>query len=110
MINLMLLLLGAIMDMAPLILILTPILLPIVTADPINMSAVHFGIVLLMNLGLGLTTPPVGTALFVGCAIGNIRIEQASRAMLVLWPALFIVLMLVTYIPWFVNFLPSLFG
>ncbi|MDQ3396666.1 MAG: TRAP transporter large permease subunit, partial [Deinococcota bacterium] len=81
-----------------------------VTADPINMSAVHFGIVLLMNLGLGLTTPPVGTALFVGCAIGNIRIEQASRAMLVLWPALFIVLMLVTYFPWFVNFLPSLFG
>jgi tripartite ATP-independent transporter DctM subunit len=108
MINLMLLLLGALMDMAPLILILTPVLLPIVTADPINMSAVHFGIVMLMNLGLGLTTPPVGTALFVGCAIGNIRIEQASRAMLVLWPALFIVLMLVTYFPWFVNFLPSL--
>jgi tripartite ATP-independent transporter DctM subunit len=108
-INLMLLLLGAIMDMAPLILILTPVLLPIVTADPINMSPVHFGIMMLMNLGLGLTTPPVGTALFVGCAIGNIRIEQAGRAMLVLWPAMFIVLLLVTYFPWFVNFLPSLF-
>jgi tripartite ATP-independent transporter DctM subunit len=108
-INLMLLLLGAIMDMAPLILILTPVLLPIVTADPINMSPVHFGIMLLMNLGLGLTTPPVGTALFVGCAIGNIKLEQASRAMLVLWPAMFIVLMLVTYFPWFVTFLPSLF-
>jgi tripartite ATP-independent transporter DctM subunit len=107
-INLMLLLLGAIMDMAPLILILTPVLLPIVTAPPINMSAVHFGIVLLMNLGLGLTTPPVGTALFVGCAIGKIKIEQASRAMLVLWPVMLIVLLLVTYFPWFVNVLPNL--
>ena len=110
MINILLLLLGAIMDMAPLILILTPVLLPIVTADPINMSAVHFGIVLLMNLGLGLTTPPVGTALFVGCAIGGIRIEQASRAMLYLWPVMLVVLLLVTYFPWFVNVLPSLFG
>ncbi len=110
MINVMLLALGAIMDMAPLILILTPVLLPIVTADPINMSPVHFGIVLLMNLGLGLTTPPVGTALFVGCAIGNIRIEQASRAMLTLWPVMLVVLLLVTYFPWFVNVLPNLFG
>lgn len=109
-INLLLLLLGAIMDMAPLILILTPVLLPIVTADPINMSPVHFGIVLLMNLGLGLTTPPVGTALFVGCAIGKIRIEKASRAMLYLWPAMVVVLLLVTYVPWFVTVLPSLFA
>lgn len=107
-INILLLLLGAIMDMAPLILILTPVLLPIVTAPPINMNSVHFGIVLLMNLGLGLTTPPVGTALFVGCAIGNIRIERASRAMLYLWPAMVVVLLLVTYVPWFVNFLPNL--
>jgi tripartite ATP-independent transporter DctM subunit len=108
-INLMLLMLGAIMDMAPLILILTPVLLPIVTAPPINMSPVHFGIVLLMNLGLGLTTPPVGTALFVGCAIGKIKIEEASRAMLVLWPVMLLVLLLVTYFPWFVTVLPSLF-
>lgn len=107
-INVLLLLLGAIMDMSPLILILTPVLLPIVTAPPIEMSAVHFGIVLLMNLGLGLTTPPVGTALFVGCAIGKIRIEEASRAMLYLWPAMVIVLLLVTYVPWFVTFLPDL--
>ena len=110
MINILLLLLGAIMDMAPLILILTPVLLPIVTADPINMSPVHFGIVLLMNLGLGLTTPPVGTALFVGCAIGDIPIERASRAMLTLWPVMLVVLLLVTYFPWFVNVLPRLFG
>jgi tripartite ATP-independent transporter DctM subunit len=110
MINLLLLMLGAIMDMAPLILILTPILLPIVTADPINMSAVHFGIVLLLNLGLGLTTPPVGTALFVGCAIGKIRIERAARAMVYLWPPLVVVLILVTYFPWFVEVVPRLFG
>lgn len=107
MINLMLLVLGAIMDMAPLILILTPVLLPIVTGPEIGMSAVHFGIMLLMNLGLGLTTPPVGTALFVGCAIGNIRIEQASRAMIYLWPALLVALLLVTFFPWFVEFLPG---
>lgn len=110
MINIMLLILGAIMDMAPLILILTPILLPIVTADPINMSSVHFGIVLLMNLGLGLTTPPVGTALFVGCAIGDIPIERASRAMIYLWPAMLVVLILITYFPWFVSIIPRLFG
>lgn len=109
-INVLLLLLGAIMDMAPLILILTPILLPIVTADPINMTAVHFGIMLLMNLGLGLTTPPVGTALFVGCAIGKIRIERASRAMVYLWPPMLLALILVTYFPWFVNVVPRLFG
>ena len=109
-INVLLLLLGAIMDMAPLILILTPILLPIVTADPINMSAVHFGIMLLMNLGLGLTTPPVGTALFVGCAIGKIRIERASRAMIYLWPPLLLALILVTYFPWFVEVVPRAFG
>lgn len=109
-INVLLLMLGAIMDMAPLIIILTPVLLPIVTAPPIDMSAVHFGIVLLMNLGLGLTTPPVGTALFVGCAIGNIRIERASRAMLYLWPAMLVVLLLVTYFPWFVTALPDFLG
>jgi len=107
-INLMLLMLGAIMDMAPLILILTPVLLPIVTGPIIGMSEVHFGIMLLMNLGLGLTTPPVGTALFVGCAIGGIRIEQASRAMLILWPALLAALLLVTFFPFTVEALPNL--
>lgn len=106
-INLMLIALGAIMDMAPLILILTPVLLPIVTGPLIGMSEVHFGIMLLMNLGLGLTTPPVGTALFVGCAIGGIRIEQASRAMIWLWPALLVALLLVTFFPWFVEVLPN---
>ncbi len=107
-INVMVLALGAVMDMAPLILILTPVLLPIVTAPPIGMDSVQFGIVLLMNLAIGLTTPPVGTALFVGCALGNVRIERASRAMIFLWPPLVVVLLLVTYVPWFVDFLPGL--
>ncbi|BAS26874.1 TRAP transporter large permease [Limnochorda pilosa] len=110
MINVLLLILGTVMDMAPLILILTPVLLPIVTAPPINMDPVHFGIVMLINLGLGLTTPPVGSALFVGCAIGSTRIEQASRALLYLWPAMLVILLLVTYVPWFVNVLPGLVG
>jgi len=109
-INLMLLVLGAIMDMAPLILILTPVLLPIVTADPINMDPVHFGIVLLLNLGLGLTTPPVGTALFVGSSIAKVRLEETSRALLNFWPAMLVVLLLVTFFPWFVEVLPRLVG
>lgn len=109
-INLMLLVLGAIMDMAPLILILTPVLLPIVSADPINMDPVHFGIMLLLNLGLGLTTPPVGTALFVGSSIAKVRLEETSRALLNFWPAMLIVLLLVTFFPWFVEVLPRLLG
>lgn len=109
-INILLLLLGAVMDMAPLILILTPVLLPIVTTDPINMSPVHFSIMLLLNLGLGLTTPPVGSALFVGCAIGKVRLEEASETMIYFWPAVFIVLMFVTFFPWFVNVVPNFFG
>lgn len=109
-INVMVLALGAVMDMAPLILILTPVLLPIVTAPPINMDAVQFGIILLMNLAIGLTTPPVGTALFVGCAIGDARIEDVSRAMVFFWPVMVGVLLLVTYVPWFIHVLPALAG
>ncbi|MEJ2292923.1 MAG: TRAP transporter large permease, partial [Deinococcales bacterium] len=109
-INVMVLALGAVMDMAPLILILTPVLLPIVTAPPISMDPVQFGIILLMNLAIGLTTPPVGTALFVGCAIGEARIEDVSRAMVFFWPVMVGVLLLVTYVPWFIHVLPSLVG
>lgn len=109
-INVMVLALGAVMDMAPLILILTPVLLPIVTAPPINMDPVQFGIILLMNLAIGLTTPPVGTALFVGCAVGDARIEDVSRAMVFFWPVMVGVLLLVTYVPWFIHVLPALVG
>lgn len=109
-INVLLLLLGTIMDMGPLIIILTPVLLPIVTAAPINMDPVHFGILLMLNLGLGLTTPPVGTALFVGCGIAKISMEKVSRALWYFWPAMFAVLLLVTYVPWVVHVVPDLLG
>ncbi|HKX54700.1 MAG TPA: TRAP transporter large permease, partial [Xanthomonadales bacterium] len=81
MINLILLLLGTVMDMAPLIVIATPIFLPI--AQAYGMDPVQFGVMLIMNLGVGLITPPVGTALFVGCAVGGTRIEQLMRT---IWP------------------------
>lgn len=105
-INILLLLLGAPMDMAPLILIMTPILLPVVTA--IGMDPVHFGIILMLNLGIGLLTPPVGTVLFVGAAIGNISISQATRAMMPFFYVLCIVLLILTYIPGIVMWLPNL--
>jgi tripartite ATP-independent transporter DctM subunit len=107
-INLILLLLGMIMDMAPLILICTPIFLPIVR--DIGVDPVQFGIILMMNLGLGLCTPPVGACLFVGCAIGGEKIE---RVVLTMWPfylAILVALMLTTYIPAISMYLPGLLG
>jgi tripartite ATP-independent transporter DctM subunit len=97
-INLLLLLLGCIMDMAPLILITTPILYPVVVKS-LGMSPIQFGIVLMLNLGIGLCTPPVGSALFVGCAVGKISIEKATRAMLPFYLMMIVVLLLVTFIP-----------
>ncbi|WP_417421516.1 TRAP transporter large permease [Halomonas sp.] len=107
MLNLILLVLGMIMDMAALILICTPIFLPV--AMQFGMDPIQFGIILMMNLGLGLCTPPVGACLFVGCVIGKIKIEHAVRT---IWPfflALFVALMLVTYIPAVSLTLPGLF-
>jgi tripartite ATP-independent transporter DctM subunit len=95
MVNVLLLILGCVMDLSPLIVITTPVLLPVVQA--VGMSPVTFGIVLLLNLGIGLTTPPVGAGLFVGCMVGKTTIESTSRAMLVLWPAM-IAVRLCTYI------------
>jgi len=104
--NLLLILLGMIMDVAPLIVITTPILLPV--AQAAGMSPVTFGIVLLLNLGIGLTTPPVGTGLFVGCSVGGTTIEKTTRAMVKFWPAMIAVLLLSTFVPWFTEFLPKL--
>jgi tripartite ATP-independent transporter DctM subunit len=104
--NVMLLVLGTFMDMAPLILICTPILLPVIKA--IGVDAVHFGIVMMLNLGIGLVTPPVGTVLFVGCAIGKVPIERASRHLWPFWLAMLAVLILVTYIPAISLWIPSL--
>ncbi len=105
-INVMLLILDTFMDMAPLILICTPILLPVIKA--IGIDPVHFGIVMMLNLGIGLVTPPVGTTLFVGCAIGKVPIERAARNLWPFWIAMFVVLMLVTYIPALALWIPSL--
>ncbi|MCV4272225.1 TRAP transporter large permease [Pseudomonas capsici] len=104
-INVMLLLLGTVMDMAPLILILTPILLPVITG--IAVDPVHFGMIMLVNLGIGLITPPVGAVLFVGAAVGKVSIEATVKALLPFYLALFMVLMMVTYIPAISLWLPS---
>jgi tripartite ATP-independent transporter DctM subunit len=106
MVNFLLLVLGCVMDVSPLIVITTPVLLPVVQAA--GMSPVTFGIVLLLNLAIGLTTPPVGAGLFVGCMVGKTTMEKVSRAMIVLWPSMIAVLLLTTYVPWFTTFLPSL--
>ncbi len=106
-VNILLLFLGMVMDVAPLIVIVTPVLLPVVKAA--GMSEITFGILLMLDLGIGLTTPPVGASLFVGCMVGKTTIEKVSKAMLPLWPAMIVVLLLVTYIPWFTEVLPNMF-
>ena len=105
-INLVLLLLGTFMDMAPLIIITTPIFLPMTVA--LGMDPVHFGIMLLLNLGIGLVTPPVGAVLFVGCAIGKIPIEQTVRTIWPFYGALLLALIAVIYIPGLSLWLPSM--
>ena len=97
-INLMLLLLGCIMDMAPLIIITTPILYPVLV-NGLHMDPVQFGIMLILNLSIGLCTLPVGSALFVGCAVGKISIEKAAKGMLPFYLAMIAVLLLVTFVP-----------
>ena len=105
-VNALLLLLGCFMDMAPLITIMTPILLPVVTA--VGVDPVHFGVIMIFNLAVGLCTPPVGSALFVGCAIGRTPIERTAKNMLPLYAVMVIVLLLVTYIPDISLLLPRL--
>jgi len=107
-INIMLLLLGTLMDMAPLILILTPILLPVV--QNLGVDPVHFGMIMMVNLGMGLITPPVGSVLFVGSAVAKLPIETVTKALYPFFVALFLVLLAVTYIPGLSLWLPSLFG
>jgi tripartite ATP-independent transporter DctM subunit len=105
MINIMLLALGTLMDMAPLILILTPILLPVVAS--IGVDPVHFGMIMMVNLGMGLITPPVGGVLFVGSAIAKLPMETVVKALLPFYVALFAVLMAVTYLPAISLWLPQ---
>ncbi|RPJ06030.1 MAG: TRAP transporter large permease [Spirochaetaceae bacterium] len=105
-INIMLIFLGMIMDMAPLILICTPILFPVLVLK-MGMDPVHFGIMLIFNLAIGLTTPPVGSALFVGAAVGKISLERATRGCLPFYFVMLVGLMLVTYIPAISMTLPN---
>jgi tripartite ATP-independent transporter DctM subunit len=106
-INVLLLVLGTFMDLAPMLLICTPIFLPIVTQFRID--PVHFGIIMILNLGIGLLTPPVGPTLAVGCAIGKVSMEAVSRSILPFYLPMLFVLILVTYIPALSLWLPSLF-
>jgi tripartite ATP-independent transporter DctM subunit len=108
MINVLLLLLGTLMDMSPLILILTPILLPVVKT--MGIDPVHFGMIMMCNLGIGLITPPVGSVLFVGSAIAKLKIGVVTKALMPFFVALFIVLMMVTYLPFLSLWLPGLLG
>jgi tripartite ATP-independent transporter DctM subunit len=108
MINILLLLLGCLMDMAPLILILTPILLPVVKL--LGVDPVHFGMIMMVNLGIGLITPPVGTVLFVGSAVAKLSLGAVTRAMKPFFVALFAVLLMVTYVPALSLWLPRLLG
>jgi tripartite ATP-independent transporter DctM subunit len=105
-INFMLLVLGCLLDMAPSILITTPILLPVV--KNFGVDPVHFGMIMLLNLGIGLCHPPVGATLFVGCAVGQVRMEDVMRQIWPFYGVLFLVLMLVTYIPEISLWLPRL--
>lgn len=104
--NLLLLLLGMLMDMGVLILILTPILLPI--AQSVGVDPIQFGIIMMVNLGLGLVTPPVGTSLIVGCSIGRVGVEAATRHLVPFYLSMLLVLALVTFVPALSLTLPSI--
>lgn len=106
--NLILLLLGCIMDMAPIILIATPILLPI--AESIGINAIQFGIMMILNCGIGLLTPPVGAVLFIGSAVSNEPMERVVKATLPFYICMIITLLLITFIPQISMLLPTLFG
>ncbi|THH36672.1 TRAP transporter large permease [Aliishimia ponticola] len=106
MINAALLILGMIMDMAALILICTPIFLPV--ANSLGIDPLQFGMILLVNLGLGLCTPPVGSCLFVGCAVGKLPMEQAVRTIWPFYAAIFVALMMITFIPAISMTLPNM--
>ncbi len=104
-VNVLLLVLGTFMDLAPMLLICTPIFLPVIKTFGID--PVHFGMIMILNLGIGLLTPPVGPTLVVGCAIGKVTMEAVSRSIMIFYVPMLIVLGLVTYIPALSLWLPS---
>jgi tripartite ATP-independent transporter DctM subunit len=105
-VNILLLVLGTFMDLGPMLLICTPIFLPVI--HQFGIDPVHFGIIMILNLGIGLLTPPVGPTMVVGCAIGRVSMEAVSRSILVFYIPMLIVLLLVTYIPALSLWLPRI--
>ncbi|MFY8151187.1 MAG: TRAP transporter large permease subunit, partial [Hyphomicrobiales bacterium] len=95
------------MDMAPMIIICTPIFLPVVKA--IGVDPVHFGVILILNAGIGLNTPPVGSVQFVACAIGKVSISESMKTIWPFYGASVAVLLLITYVPAFSLWLPGVF-
>lgn len=108
-INMILLFVGVFMDMTPAVLIFTPIFLPVVQSQ-LGLSPIHFGIIMVLNLSVGLCTPPVGSVLFIGCSVANVKIQDVIKPLLPMFIAMIAVLMLVTYIPELSLWLPELFG
>jgi tripartite ATP-independent transporter DctM subunit len=106
MVNILLLVLGTFMDLAPMLLICTPIFMPIIAK--LGIHPVHFGMVMILNLGIGLITPPVGPTLFVGCAVGKVTMEQVSKELWPFYGAMCMALLLVTYVPALSLWLPGL--
>jgi tripartite ATP-independent transporter DctM subunit len=105
-VNILLLLLGTFMDLAPMLLICTPIFMPVIAK--LGIDPVHFGMIMILNLGIGLITPPVGPTLFVGCAIGKVTMEQVSKELWPFYGAMCLALLLVTYIPALSLWLPGM--
>jgi tripartite ATP-independent transporter DctM subunit len=105
-VNILLLVLGTFMDLAPMLLICTPIFLPVI--KQFGIDPVHFGIIMILNLGIGLLTPPVGPTMVVGCAIGRVSMEAVSRSILIFYVPMLVVLGLVTYLPELTLWLPRL--
>lgn len=107
-INVILLIVGTFMDITPAVLIFAPIFLPVV--ESFGMHPIHFGIMMVMNLGIGNITPPVGSSLFAGCSVANIPIEKMMKPIVPFYIALFIAVLLVAYVPWFSMVVPEMVG
>jgi tripartite ATP-independent transporter DctM subunit len=108
-INLALLAVGIFMDMTPAVLIFTPIFLPIVTSQ-LGLDPIHFGIIMILNLNVGLVTPPVGAVLFIGCSVAKLKIQDLVKPLIPFYIAMFVVLLLVTFIPEISLWVPNFFG
>jgi len=108
MINAILLVVGCFMDMTPAVLIFTPIFLPVVAS--VGIEPLQFGIIMIMNLCIGLCTPPVGTCLFLGCGIAETTVTRVMPRILPFYIAMIVTLLICSYVPWFSNWLPGQLG